>query len=689
MAGDVVGYLRDVNDGDNLYEVPEGRISIGRAEGSHIRLEDKSVSGVQAEIDINLASRPPKITLHDLGSRNGTFVNEVRVMGTSKGIKWGDVIRFGYDKKTYRLIKVEDLENFNASREEGEGPIPAHQRPPAGITSDLGHVVDREFADGSVVDRSFNSPLKDRPRHRSGSPSQQRAEFDGIGYRRQDPREAEERERARQEQEAQQRAEQQMAERERMEREREMEQNRPGTGHHRQTAPFDDPMGGRGHSPGRGGGMYAPGLPALEDGERRRDLAEMRMEEERRLADELEKKRRDLGYDDDAGDRDEEREMLVAQNAELGKQVEALVMELSVRTKKLESLQGDDLARCLLDSQETNAHMQQMLKAKEEETNRLRETLRHMSGAGGPEKLDTVLQNTSDKNRMLERENAEWKARDEKTARRWTELQDQSAAYAARVSELETLLGRQRDAGEEDAVARDTEVRAMNKRMAEIASAADPSKLEAAKFLVDQVSEQEKAMRAQKEHSMQLEARMLELKRENEFLRSTLNGLGADQGGDWQGQAVQRLRDQIDQLRAQGGVQAVLEAQDQGEKYYKALQEKDAQLAVFKQKELTKEAVQLHDRDSAALQEQIVAKNERIRVLEETNMKLENDKASMDVKLEKLQVCPCRAGCGGKAWVVVVGSPGATGSFSMCCCAVLACRALLVFLTLPRSDAVS
>ena len=50
-----------------------------------------------------------------------------------------------------------------------------------------------------------------------------------------------------------------------------------------------------------------------------------------------------------------------------------------------------------------------------------------------------------------------------------------------------THTGRQRDAAEEDAVARDTEIRAMNKRMQEIAGANDPSKLEAAKFLVDQV----------------------------------------------------------------------------------------------------------------------------------------------------------------------------------------------------------
>ena len=49
----------------------------------------------------------------------------------------------------------------------------------------------------------------------------------------------------------------------------------------------------------------------------------------------------------------------------------------------------------------------------------------------------------------------------------------------------------------------------MNKRMQEIAGANEPSKLEAAKFLVDQVTEQEKAMRLQKDHAMQLETRML------------------------------------------------------------------------------------------------------------------------------------------------------------------------------------
>jgi hypothetical protein len=36
----------------------------------------------------------------------------------------------------------------------------------------------------------------------------------------------------------------------------------------------------------------------------------------------------------------------------------------------------------------------------------------------------------------------EWKARDLEAARRWSEQQEQLAAYAARIAELENLLGR-------------------------------------------------------------------------------------------------------------------------------------------------------------------------------------------------------------------------------------------------------
>ena len=58
-------------------------------------------------------------------------------MGTSKALKWGDVLRFGYDKAAYRIIKFEDLQNPEP-REAEAAPIPAHQRPAAGITSQVG-----------------------------------------------------------------------------------------------------------------------------------------------------------------------------------------------------------------------------------------------------------------------------------------------------------------------------------------------------------------------------------------------------------------------------------------------------------------------------------------------------------------------------------------------------------------------
>lgn len=53
-----------------------------------------------------------------------------------------------------------------------------------------------------------------------------------------------------------------------------------------------------------------------------------------------------------------------------------------------------------------------------------------------------------------------------------------------------------------------------------------------------------------------------ELKRENEHLRNTLHGYDADDGDTWRRDALQRLQDQLTELRAQGGVQRVVEAEE-------------------------------------------------------------------------------------------------------------------------------
>ncbi len=74
------------------YELKTGCNSIGRGLGNDIVIEDESASLKHAEI--NLDWRKKKITIHDCGSTNGTFVNRQRLTG-KRILKNKDVIRIG------------------------------------------------------------------------------------------------------------------------------------------------------------------------------------------------------------------------------------------------------------------------------------------------------------------------------------------------------------------------------------------------------------------------------------------------------------------------------------------------------------------------------------------------------------------------------------------------------------------
>ena len=107
----VVGYLVDVSDPTNYHEVFAGRVSVGRAESNDIKIASRSVSSHHAELELDPATRKPKDGIGqvtDLGSRNATFVNEVRVLNSSVKVEWGAVLRFGYDNTTYRLLQELD-----------------------------------------------------------------------------------------------------------------------------------------------------------------------------------------------------------------------------------------------------------------------------------------------------------------------------------------------------------------------------------------------------------------------------------------------------------------------------------------------------------------------------------------------------------------------------------------------------
>jgi len=114
----VVGYLRDVADPGNYFEIFAGRVTVGRAESNDIKIASRSVSSHHAELEIEPSARPPKMVVTDMGSRNATFVNEVRLLGSNRPVSWGDVVRFGYDTVTYRLVQDLDVP--------GRGKTPHH-----------------------------------------------------------------------------------------------------------------------------------------------------------------------------------------------------------------------------------------------------------------------------------------------------------------------------------------------------------------------------------------------------------------------------------------------------------------------------------------------------------------------------------------------------------------------------------
>ncbi len=74
------------------YELADGKTSIGRAMTNDIVVEDASASRYHAEIRVDEAGK--KISVVDLDSTNGTFINHERISGEC-ALKEEDVIRIG------------------------------------------------------------------------------------------------------------------------------------------------------------------------------------------------------------------------------------------------------------------------------------------------------------------------------------------------------------------------------------------------------------------------------------------------------------------------------------------------------------------------------------------------------------------------------------------------------------------
>jgi pSer/pThr/pTyr-binding forkhead associated (FHA) protein len=83
--------VRDENgDKAGTYRL-EGQLQIGRADGCHIRLSDSYVSQFHARI----FGRDGGWYVEDLGSTNGTYLNQRRVSGTPSELRAGDRVKLG------------------------------------------------------------------------------------------------------------------------------------------------------------------------------------------------------------------------------------------------------------------------------------------------------------------------------------------------------------------------------------------------------------------------------------------------------------------------------------------------------------------------------------------------------------------------------------------------------------------
>jgi pSer/pThr/pTyr-binding forkhead associated (FHA) protein len=87
----------DGNELGRFWPVHQGQLLVGRAQAAenlHIAIEHNTTSARHAQL-VALA-RPSRLTVQDIGSTNGTFVNDQRILpGQPVLAVHGDRIRFG------------------------------------------------------------------------------------------------------------------------------------------------------------------------------------------------------------------------------------------------------------------------------------------------------------------------------------------------------------------------------------------------------------------------------------------------------------------------------------------------------------------------------------------------------------------------------------------------------------------
>lgn len=148
--------------GQRDYPLPQGKFVIGRSEDAQLCLDDPLAS--RHHVALTLAG--DTLTIEDLGSRNGVFLNRERV-GFKLPVKHGDVIQVGSQEMSIvqkRSARAETLARFD---ETSSGLEPTSLSP-FGM---LGAVADKALAlgHGEDAERILGRQLEQILERRDGS----------------------------------------------------------------------------------------------------------------------------------------------------------------------------------------------------------------------------------------------------------------------------------------------------------------------------------------------------------------------------------------------------------------------------------------------------------------------------------------------------------------------------------------
>lgn len=78
----------------NRFEITDAGLGLGRSGDNQVLIDDLAVSGHHARISVSSENDQAIFTISDLGSTNGTFVNEKKI--EQQGLHHGDAVRIGW-----------------------------------------------------------------------------------------------------------------------------------------------------------------------------------------------------------------------------------------------------------------------------------------------------------------------------------------------------------------------------------------------------------------------------------------------------------------------------------------------------------------------------------------------------------------------------------------------------------------